>query len=50
MCPTNLKWRHSEVASTNSSNSLRFLEVEMDKMTDGINGDVNNEDCVTFLT
>ena len=50
MCPTNLKRRRSEVASTNSSNSLCFLHVEMDKMSDGINGDVNNEDSGTFLT
>ena len=38
------------VASTNSSNSLRFLQVEMNKMSEGINGDVNNKDCGTFLT
>ena len=34
----------------NSSNSLRLVEVEMDKMSDEINGDVNNENCVKFLT
>ena len=50
MCLTNLKWRLSEVVSTNSSNSLRFLHVEMDKMSDGINGDFNNEDSGTLLT
>ena len=46
----NLKWRRSEVASTNSKNSLRFLQVKMNTMSNGINGDVNKEDCGTFLT
>ena len=49
MFQINLKWWHSEVASTNSSNSLCFLLVEMDNMSDGINGNVNNEDCGTFF-
>ena len=50
MFQINLKWRHSEVASMNSSNLLCFLLVEMDNMSDGINGNVNNVDCGTFLT
>ena len=50
VCPTNIKWRRSEVVSTNSRNSLRFLQVKMDTMSDGINGDVNNEDGGMFLT